>query len=356
MRAPRMRVRTWVLAAALLAAPALTWTALAVSPSDGPDRPDHPFPPPGVAVGWHRNHDGEPTPEPGPGPGPGPGTSDGPGPSTTDAPADAASTDSAPLVVDLPPTPEPNAIADAPATSTGPFSPRTPSDAIQRGLPRDITDAPAAGGAVPWLAPTPPAPPVVAPPPAALLPIVTLPPLALVDVVAAGVTLAAAASSASLLRAPRVREWFSWLLTPLYTRVARADVLEHEARSALYDLVESEPGIHLSELKREAGLPNGTMLHHLRVLERNGYVHSRPDGRLRRYFATGAVVGFEGAPALDEQVFRFVTTHPAATNAQIASALHKRPTLVHYHLGRLEQRGQVKRERVGREVRLYATA
>src|SRR5438477_4760694 len=51
--------------------------------------PDHPMPPPGIAVGWHRNHDGDPAPAPDPGPGPAPSPGPDTGPEVTGSAPDA---------------------------------------------------------------------------------------------------------------------------------------------------------------------------------------------------------------------------------------------------------------------------
>jgi len=318
--------------------------------------PDHPMPPPGIAAGWHRNHDGDPAPDPGPGSGPGPPA---PGPGLGQGPPSSPSPD--PLGTpsnDITATPLAPGVDAAPegAGPAGPsaFAPATPSSLVARALETSGAPRPV-DGAPPILLLPPSTPPATSTPPPSP-PFPALPPAALVDAVAVGLTMAAVGGTVSLVRGGHIRRWLFWIFTPLYTRLARSDVLAHEARASLYDTIEGEPGVHFSALKSESGLRNGVLLHHLRVLEKNGYVRSATDGRLRRYFVAGAVAGFRGAPALDEQVYRFVSTHPAATNAQIAVALQKRPTLVHYHVDRLARSGQVTRERVGREVRLYATS
>src|SRR5581483_6450385 len=93
------------------------------------------------------------------------------------------------------------------------------------------------------------------------------------------------------------------------------------------------PGANLAGLKRATGLRNGALLHHLAVLQRHGYVRSTTDGRLRRFWASDARPR-SGQPPLVAQVLQYVEEHPGMTNAAIADALAKRPTLVHYHVAR----------------------
>lgn len=155
----------------------------------------------------------------------------------------------------------------------------------------------------------------------------------------------------------RFHDGFRWrwllLLAPLYTRLARDEILENGTREALYGHIEAHPGAHLRGLKEELGLHHGTLLHHLQVLEQQRYVKSVRDGMYRRYYVTGAAPRVEGADPTAEEVHRRVVAAPGITNREIADALGKRPSLIHYHLARLEERGRVRREREGRVVRVF---
>lgn len=162
---------------------------------------------------------------------------------------------------------------------------------------------------------------------------------------------------ASLFRFHQGFRW-RWLLlfAPFYTRFHRGQILEHGVRETIYGYVEENPGAHLRGIKRGLSLHHGTLLHHLQMLESHGYLKSVRDGMYRRYFVTGAAPRFEGQEILAAQVEQFLKDHPGATNAQVAQALAKRPSLTYYHVQRLEQAGRVRKERDGREVRLYFQA
>jgi len=56
------------------------------------------------------------------------------------------------------------------------------------------------------------------------------------------------------------------------------------AAGAVLRTVAEHPGLHLRELQRVAGLPLGTLRHHLQALERRGEVRSLRQGAFVRFF------------------------------------------------------------------------
>lgn len=153
---------------------------------------------------------------------------------------------------------------------------------------------------------------------------------------------------------------FRWrwlaLLAPLYTRLARQQILEHGTREAIYGHIEANPGVHLRELQRALDLKHGTMLHHLGMLRRQGFVKVVRDGPHLRHYLTGTALRVEGRDPLRDEVVDHIAANPGVTNAAVAAALGKRPSLTHYHVERLAEEGVIVKERAGREVRLRAVA
>lgn len=167
--------------------------------------------------------------------------------------------------------------------------------------------------------------------------------------------LAALVALALVALALRLHQGLRWrwlmLLLPLFTRLAREDLLGNDTRDAIYAHIQSRPGTHLRALERELSVPLGTLLHHVRMLEQQRFVVSEKDGRLRRFYVEGERV--PGADPLGASVLRFVQEHPGATLTEVAQALGRLPSLVHYHVERLVDAGTVARQRQGRVVRLF---
>lgn len=151
------------------------------------------------------------------------------------------------------------------------------------------------------------------------------------------------------------------LLAPLYSRISRDELLEHPKRAAIYEAIEDEPGIHLSELSRELDLSWGTLLHHLRKLEKADLVTSDEAQGKRCFFLPGQVSSEERSilPALENEKARriaeFYLDNPGASQSEAAEDLGYSPALISWHLSKLEDAGVVERERVGRRQRVGVT-
>lgn len=198
-------------------------------------------------------------------------------------------------------------------------------------------------------APASEAPAGSAPPPeGGASPFPAIPPLLLVALPLAGFAVAAAAVAVPFAR----REAWRWsalgMLAPLYTRLSRKRTLDHEARQTLLRLVTAEPGIHYSALKRRTGLNTGALVHHLRALEREGYVTSRREGPLRRFYPTHAPAP-PPAPSgtttpVQARVLALLDERPM-TQREMAERLDLSQQGLNHHVKTLERKGLLVSER-----------
>lgn len=74
------------------------------------------------------------------------------------------------------------------------------------------------------------------------------------------------------------------LLAALYTRVREASLLKHPRRRLLLDIVQSNPGLSLSDLSEASQLRMGVLRHHLGLLRRAGHVDLVRNGRTVRIY------------------------------------------------------------------------
>lgn len=164
---------------------------------------------------------------------------------------------------------------------------------------------------------------------------------------------AAAASAAGFVWNERFR--WRWLVffAPFYTRLARSEVLEHGMREAIYGYVEENPGVHLRGIQRGLKVKYGTLVHHMHMLQKQQYLRTVREGMYLKYYVLGTSPPPAPADPLPQQTAGYIAEHPGTTNQTIAAALGKRPSLIHYHVERLVASGSVRKERDGREVRLF---
>ncbi len=171
---------------------------------------------------------------------------------------------------------------------------------------------------------------------------------------------AAAAGAAWYTRAWRYAKYLPGLL-PLYSRIQPDELLDHPKRQSIYELVETNPGIHLSQMARELDVPWGTLVHHLRKLEKGDLITSEEKSGKRCFFLPGQVTGAKRdiLPALENETARriaeYYAKNPGASQNEAANALDHSPALISWHLSKLEDAGVVTRERVGRRQRVGVT-
>jgi DNA-binding MarR family transcriptional regulator len=144
------------------------------------------------------------------------------------------------------------------------------------------------------------------------------------------------------------------LFSPLrYSRYDDSDPLEHEARAAVFEVVEESPGSYLSELAERADLPLSTTRHHVRVLEREDLLMGAKVRGKRRFYPA-FTEGIELAAAMNDaataSILDALARLGAASVSDLAGELDRDPSTISHHLQRLEADDLVVREREGRAV------
>lgn len=173
----------------------------------------------------------------------------------------------------------------------------------------------------------------------------------------APVTGVAAAAAAG--HALPVNRWLRRLLglapvAPMFSRIAPSEVLEHEAREAIYELLDEQAGLSLEAICCELELARSTARHHVRKLEQTGMIEHTRLGRARVHHLVG-----ERHRAVREHLLTNETRaavyeaveDEALTITEIARRLEANPGSVHFHLGKLTDVGLV--ETVGEDGRRY---
>lgn len=145
----------------------------------------------------------------------------------------------------------------------------------------------------------------------------------------------------------------------LYSRLSKNEILDHERRDGVFQLVRAEPGISLTDVASRTGLGWGTVVYHLDRLERAGFVMSERNGGRRCYFPVGTVPK-DARPSLGalqqettRSVASFVAERPGATQTELAEALGLTASAASKQVSKLESVGLVRREREWKTVRLH---
>ena len=135
---------------------------------------------------------------------------------------------------------------------------------------------------------------------------------------------------------------------PLYSRIKKDRVLENKTREDIYTFVSKNPGSNRLSIKTSLSLANGSTGHHLRTLEREGYIKSIKDGRFRKFFVSGTKVS--KISEMQNKIAKIIENNPGIMQIEIASKLKVSRQTVNYHVKYLADKGLVQVVTSGRKT------
>jgi DNA-binding MarR family transcriptional regulator len=145
------------------------------------------------------------------------------------------------------------------------------------------------------------------------------------------------------------------LFMPLYTRLRKENVLDNETRGMIRGCITSEPGIHYKGIMRRLKLNNGTAAYHLMTLERDGFIHSMADGRLKRFFPAGMKPA-KAPPVLtrlEKIIFETLREQEGMSEMDISRALDVPYPTISRHINKMAKIGVLRLEKHGLTVKSY---
>jgi predicted transcriptional regulator len=122
------------------------------------------------------------------------------------------------------------------------------------------------------------------------------------------------------------------------------EVLDNKTRYALYGIISEKPGIHYSAIKEEFGLTNGVAAYHLEVLEREEFIRSIRDGRLKRFYSYDTKVPKNPKMTPEETreaIIQLVRERPGISQKRIINELGIERASVGYFLRELVKEDQL---------------
>ncbi len=163
------------------------------------------------------------------------------------------------------------------------------------------------------------------------------------------------AVGASVLSTEYGKYAFVKSLLPLYSRVKREDVLNHEVREQVYDYVREHPGDHFRSILTHLELTNGTLVHHLNTLEKKDFIRSERDGPYKRFYPIGTrltedVLEING---LQKKILDAVSVRPGITQKGLAKILETSTPTINYHVKALRNSGLLRVKRDGKVTRCF---
>lgn len=147
----------------------------------------------------------------------------------------------------------------------------------------------------------------------------------------------------------------NFLTFPLYVRLKREQVLDHFVRGQIYGLVRTTPGAHYTLIRDALQVTNGTLSHHLKTLEVQGFITSSRDGVYKRFYPVDFEIGSEGKGIrlsnLQARLLnRLEQSGDEVLQTDLADALKVTQQSISYNLRLMEKQGLLVKERLGKRV------
>ena len=79
----------------------------------------------------------------------------------------------------------------------------------------------------------------------------------------------------------------AFLTAPLYSKLEKDDILDQPKRQEIFSHIVNRPGSNLTKLHQDLPIGYGTLVHHLKVLEREKHIRSKKEMGRKIFFPTG---------------------------------------------------------------------
>lgn len=154
--------------------------------------------------------------------------------------------------------------------------------------------------------------------------------------------------------------WFLGLLfLPLYTKIKKDDVLDHFVRGQVYGYIKANPGEHYNSIKKALSLKNGTLVYHLKTLEREEFIKSVADGRFKRFYPKEMKVPEPSEELvlrmnhIQHEILKIIKECPGISQKEIAARIGLSTPTVHYHINIMMSARVISVKRAGRETQCF---
>ena len=129
----------------------------------------------------------------------------------------------------------------------------------------------------------------------------------------------------------------------MYTRIKGEKILDNFVRGQLYGIILQWPGSSFSDLKRTLDKPNGTVVYHLKALEREGMIKCVSRYGKKLFFPSSFIVTDDYFALTDAQraVYNIVKAYPGISQRRIAKRTGFKTPRVNKIIQKLSQRGML---------------
>jgi len=132
------------------------------------------------------------------------------------------------------------------------------------------------------------------------------------------------------------------------------------SRKQIYNLINSNPGLHFREIQRRTNIAVGSLQYHLDVLKKKHLIRIEKDGKFNRFYSIRGTQLGENERLMEllrkettRRILIYLIEHPGATNQEIANNLNINNSSVSWQLDKLWQEGILEKEKEGKETKFF---
>ncbi len=151
-------------------------------------------------------------------------------------------------------------------------------------------------------------------------------------------------------------KFLSLIFVPLYSKLHHDDVLDHFTRGQIFGFIKAKPGEHYNTIKEALNLTNGTLSHHLRILEKEEFIYSQRDGFSARFYPREMKISLKDNLKLkkfQESIYQKVKELPGISQHELVVQLGASQQVVSYNLTKLVRDEILRIVKRGRENTYY---
>jgi predicted transcriptional regulator len=142
---------------------------------------------------------------------------------------------------------------------------------------------------------------------------------------------------------------------PLYSKLKK-EKIEQGTRYEILGYIKARPGSSYTEIKEILDLNDGSLIHHLRILEREDKVYSKKAGKYKLFYVTS----YRRKPSpgdfispFQRRILEVVFSNPGIVPNKLSKILDRSQTDISYHLSELSRNGFLERKKRGRNIQYY---
>jgi predicted transcriptional regulator len=151
-------------------------------------------------------------------------------------------------------------------------------------------------------------------------------------------------------------KFFTSIYVPAYNKLRPDKIFDNYTRGQIHGYIKAKPGEHYNEIKKDLNLKNGILAHHIRILEKEGFIISKRDGFYTRFYSTEPRVKKKDSlklKKLQKELVEIIRKQPGLTQHEIIDISKLKQQVVSYNLTKLVRDNILEIEQKGREKRYY---